>query len=251
MSNIKFSKKFTASKVTLFLVLIYIVLFEFTWLTQSVFPKPSLLLDSFLSLFSDYNLLNAFVETTANVFPAIVISVILIELFGKTILKILFNFRGIENIKFPFRYFSFFFFVLLLNLFFQESFWVEFIFVSLFVFGKFITSILDGLNSISDEYINSAKSLGLSESKIISKVIWKELQPNIYKNLTSIHTEVWVVAIIYEFVGAVNGMGAIYRIAFNYNDLTAIVALGIFISLIILLVNSIIKIVISKLIFWK
>jgi ABC-type nitrate/sulfonate/bicarbonate transport system permease component len=251
MNNIKSFKKFTASKITLLLVLIYVVLFEFTWLTQSIFPKPSLLFESFLSLFSDYNLLNAFVETTSIVFPAILISVIVAEVSGKTILKVFLNFEGIINIKFPFRYFSFFFLVLLLNLLFHESFWVEFAFISLFVLGKLAANIFDNLDSISEEYVNSAKSLGLSENQIISKVIWKELQPKIYKNLTSIHAEVWVVVLIYEFVGALNGMGAIYRVAFNYNDLTAIISLGVFISILIFVVNSIIKIVISKLIFWK
>jgi len=112
-------------------------------------------------------------------------------------------------------------------------------------------SVSDEMESVTEEYVQSAKSLGLSDNQIFPKVIWKSLMPKVYNNLIPVHTQLWIAVLIYEFVGSSIGMGAIYRLAFTYNDLLAIISLGIFISLVILIVNSILKIVISKLIFWK
>lgn len=245
------NKPVSISKITILLILIYIVLFEFIWVTQNIIPKPFLLVDSFLSLWTEYNLLNAFFETTAVIFPAILIAIIVIELLAKIILKHFLSFSGIVNITVPFKYFSFFFVALLLNFIFPNSLLAEFIFAFLFVLFKLLKMVSDASDSIAEEYVLSAKSLGLLNDQIFSNVIWKNLQPKVYNNLIPVHTQLWVAVLIYEFVGASIGMGTIYRLAFSYNDLLAIISLGIFISLVILIVNSIFKMVVSKLIFWN
>jgi len=101
------------------------------------------------------------------------------------------------------------------------------------------------------EYFHAAKSLGLSKGKILSKVVWKNIQPKFYSNLSSIHSQAWLVILVYEFIGGVVGIGSVYRLAYNFNDVFAIISLGIFISLLIMTVNVLIKIVIAKIIFWN
>jgi ABC-type nitrate/sulfonate/bicarbonate transport system permease component len=245
------NKPLKTSSITILFVILYVIIFEFTWVTQNLFPKPTLLLESFMSLLSEYNLVDAFFETTAVIFPSILIAILIIEIFSKIFLSVFIDYNGIKNITTPFKYFSFFFFALLLNFLFQNSLFVEFVFTILFVIGLLLQIISKETDSIKEEYVIAAKSLGLSSNQIFSQVIWKSLKPNVYGKLVSIHTGAWVVVIIYEFIGSTNGVGAIYRLAFDYNDLLSIISLGIFISLVILLVNSLIKIVVSKLIFWK
>ncbi len=249
--NLTKQKQLTISSITVVLTLLYIVIFEFTLVEQSFFPKPSLLLEAFISLWNQYNLLDVFFETTAIIFPAILAAILLLEMGIKVFLAIFLDYSGIKNIVAPFRYFSFFFFAILFNLLFPESLLAEFIFASLFILGKLFGILSESIDLITEEYINTAKSLGLSKGDILSKVIWKNIKPTIYNNLTVIHTQTWVVVIVYEFVGMLNGVGSIYKIAFDYNDLSAIFALGIFIAVVILIVNLLIKIVVSKLIFWK
>jgi len=253
MSSNKFilNKPVSISKITILLILIYIVLFEFIWVTQSIIPKPFLIIDSFLSLWTEYNLLNAFFETTAVIFPAILIAILVLETLVKIFLKSFLSYSGIINIAVPFKYFSFFFAALLLNFVFPHSLLAEFLFAFLFVLFKLLKIVSDASDSIAEEYVLSAKSLGLQNNQIFSQVIWKSLKPKVYNSLTRVHTQLWVAVLIYEFVGASIGMGTIYRLAFSYNDLLAIISLGIFISLVILVVNSILKIVVSKLIFWE
>jgi ABC-type nitrate/sulfonate/bicarbonate transport system permease component len=119
------------------------------------------------------------------------------------------------------------------------------------VLGNLINVLIKSTKSISEEYVETAKSLGLSNGEVISKVIWKSLKPKVYGNLVKIHNQLWIAVIIYEFIGAVNGIGSVYKITFEYNDLFAIISLGIFISLVVLLLNFILKFVVSKLVFWK
>ncbi len=253
MSTHKFNMKkpVSISNITILLILIYLVLFEFIWITQSVIPKPSLVIESFLSLWSEYKLLTAFFETTAIIFPAILIAIVLLEIIVKLFSRIIESFSGIFNITVPFKYFSILFVALLLNYTFPESFLAEFLFAILFVLSKLLKMVLDEYSSIAEEYILTARSLGLSKNKIFAQVIWKSLKPKIYFKLTSLHVQLWAVVLIYEFVGSSIGMGSIYRLAFNYNDILAILSLGIFVSLVIFVVNSILNIVVSKLIFWK
>ncbi len=166
MTANKFNNKkpLTISNITTILTLLYIVLFEFTLVEQSLFPKPSLLIESFFSLWSEYSLLYGFYETTAIVFPTILVAILLLEIGIKLFLSIFLNFGGIKNISDPFKYFSFFFFALILNLLFPESLLAEFIFALLFVFGKLLQILSDSTNSVTEEYILTAKSLGLSNS---------------------------------------------------------------------------------------
>jgi len=253
MNDDKFilNKPISITKISIFLILIYIILFEFIWVTQNIIPKPFLIIDSFLSLWTEYNLLNAFFETTAVIFPAILIAILALETSAKTFLKPFLNFSGIMNIAVPFKYFSFFFAALLLNFIFPNSLLAELLFAFLFVLFKLLKIVSDATDSIAEEYVLSSKFLGLSGNQMFSQVIWKSLKPKVYKSLIQVHTQLWVAVLIYEFVGSSIGMGNIYRVAFNYNDFLAIISLGIFISLVILLVNSILKIVTSKLVFWK
>jgi len=239
------------SNITIFFILIYLVLFEFAWVNQSVIPKPSMLIESFASLITEYNLFNGLFETTAVLFPAIFIAILTIEFLNWIFLNIIIHFNGIINISSPFKYFSFFFFALLFNIIFPNSLLAEFIFITFLVFGNLITTLSEASNSISNEYIESAESLGLSNRKVLSKVFWKSIKPNFYGKLVKIHTQAWLFVIVYEFIGAVNGVGTIYRLAYDYNDFFAIISLGIFIAILILIINSILNFVISKLVFWE
>jgi len=250
--NIKKTKNtLTSSNITILFTLIYFILFEFAWINQSVIPKPSMLIESFISLISEYHLFDAFFETTAVLFPAIFLGVVLFEIFNKIILYVIFNLRGIINISSPFKYFPIIFFALLFNSVFEHSLWAEFIFIILLIFGNLITTVCEAKNSIALEYIDSAKSLGVSNGKILSKVVWEHIKPKFYGNLITIQKQTWIAVIVYEFIGSTNGIGSVYRLAYDYNDLFAIISLGIFTSIIIVLVNSILKFFIAKLVFWE
>lgn len=244
-------KPFTGTGITAVFILLYIVLFEFTIVTQNIFPKPSLLLDSFISLWSEYKLLGVLTETTAVIFSAVLLVIIFTEVSIKIILTLFIEYSGIKNIVVPFRYFSFFFFSLLFNLLWADLLIIEFVFAFLFVLSELLQVVSESLKSVQKEYLYSARSLGFSKGDLLSKVIWKNIKPAVYGNVVTIHTRTWVAIIIYEFVGSLKGVGSIYKLAFNYNDILAAISLGIFIALLILFINYLIKLTVARLVFWK
>lgn len=244
-------KPFSIFYLAISLVFIYVIIFEFTWVTQNILPKPSVLVDSFFSLWRDYNLFGALVETTVIIFPVLAIMVLIFEILIKYLILLIDKYSGILNISLPFKYISFFVFALLFNLLFENSFAGEIIFTIFFIFGKLLNYLEEAHLTKSEEYIDAAKSLGVSKSKLISKVIWKNIKPKFYSHLTELHSEIWIIVIVYEFIGGTIGIGSIYKLAYIYNDFVAIIALGLFISLIIFTVNCIIKYFVSKIIFWQ
>lgn len=232
-------------------IFIYIVLFEFVLFPIRFIPKPSILFESFISLWDTYNLAVLLFSTTSIIYIALLIGSLVITFSAKFILKIIYEYPGLMNLNIPFKYFSIFFCALLFNIWFSDSLTAEFVFAFLVV----LIFLLSALNSESqnpkEEYVLTAKSLGLSSSEIYGKVIWKDLQPSIFNRLAKLHISLWTIILIYEFVGQNEGIGSLYFLAYSYNDIAAIIALGILISLLILIGNMIIKYLYNKIFFWE
>jgi len=233
------------------LIFIYIIMFEFVLLPIRYIPKPSLLLDSFISLLDSYNLAALLFSTTSVIYIALLSGSLLVTLLAKYLLKIIYEYPGMMNINIPFKYFSIFFFALLFNIWFGESLIAEFLFAILSVLSILLSVLNKESKILSEEHILTAKSLGLNGHELYEKVIWKELQPRIFNKLNNIHVSLWMIILIYEFISQTEGVGSLYFSAYSYNDIGAIFALGIFISLLILIGNLIIKFLFRKIYFWE
>jgi ABC-type nitrate/sulfonate/bicarbonate transport system permease component len=114
-----------------------------------------------------------------------------------------------------------------------------------------MSSLITESKNKSEEYVLAARSLGLDKDEIYSKIIWKELQPKVFGGLLKIHLSLWMIVLVYEFVSQTEGVGAVYFSAFQYDDVGAVIALGILISLLILLGNMLIKFLNNKIFFWE
>jgi len=229
------------------MIFIYIVIFEFVLIPIKFIPKPSILFDSFISLWDSYNLAALLFSTTSIIYLSLVIGYFLISISSKYLLKIVYEFPGMMNLSVPFKYFSIFFFALLFNLWFSNSLTAEFFFAILVVISFLLSVLNKSSKKTKEEYILTAKSLGLNNNEIYGKVIWKEIEPTIFGGLTALHVSLWMIILIYEFVGKTDGIGSLYYSAYFYNDIGAVVALGILTSLLILIGNMIIKFLHRKL----
>ncbi len=237
--------------VTLTLALVYIVLFEFVLTPVRFLPKPSILFDSFLSLLKTYNLASLLFSTTSIIYFSLLVGSLLVTFLVKYLLKIIYDYPGVLNLSTPFKYFTTFFFAIMFNLWFGDSFIAEFIFAILFVFSFVMSSLITESRKVKEEYVLAAKSLGLNKDEIYNRVIWKELQPRIFGRLLKLHVNLWMIVLIYEFIGQTEEVGAIYFSAYRYNDIGAIIALGILISLLVILGNVLIKFLNNKIFFWE
>ena len=236
--------------VFLTFVFVYIVLFEFILPVNKILPKPSLLFDSYISLWEDYNLLFASGITTTVVYLAILAGYIVVIIISKFMVKLFIETPGFFFAPRIFRYFPPFFFALLFIYWFGDSFVAELIFGFLFVVFILGLRFYKEVDNTRREYIDFARGLKIGKNTIYSSVIWKSCQPALFKEIKYLHVSLWTVIIIYEFIAA-SGLGGIYSLALNYNDFAAIFALGIMISLLILIGNFVFKFLKEKIIYWE
>lgn len=237
--------------VFLTVVFVYILLFEFILPVNKILPKPSLLLESYSSLWFDYNLFEAFALTTSVIYLSILLGYLIISLFSGLLIRSFYDTPGIFNGLKIFRYFPAFFYAVVFAYWFEGSIIAEFVFIFIAVVFLLGLNIFDQLKNVKSEYVDAAKSLGISESKIHSEVIWKSIQPEIFDSLFRLHYYVWVLVLLFEFIGGSEGFGVIYRSLLTFQDLAALFALAILISLLIWLGKFLISFFQKKLIYWE
>lgn len=225
----------------LVVIFVYVVLFEFVLEVNKFLPKPSLLLESFPALIKDYDLLNAAGLTTTVIYASLILGYILIHFIAGGLIKIFIEYPGLFNGLRIFRNFPAFFYAVLFAFWFGDSLIAEFFFgftAVLFLVGL---SVFENLKTVKEEYVLVARNLDLPQSKIYKNVIWKSIQPKVFNSLKRTHFYMWVLILIYEFIGGRNGFGGIYNLALSYNDLAALFAMAILISVLIWLGKIIIK----------
>ncbi len=232
------------------LLFVYVLLFEFILPVNKILPKPSLLLESFPALFTDYNLLSEMAITTSIIYLAIAAAFFIVWLLSYQYSKLVSMNMGVFNNLRLFKNFPAFFFAVLFAFWFKDSVLAELIF-AIIVSTFFISLTYLQEAKVPKEYSDSAASLLLVGKEYHNKVTWKYSLPGLIGELPKLHYYLWVLILIYEFVGAYNGFGAIYSLALEYNDFSVIILLGIIIALLIWLGNSIIVYLQSKLVHWK
>lgn len=240
-------------KFNLFIVLlfVYVALFEFVLPVNKIMPKPSLLAESFFTVWSDYNLLEAASLTSTVIYLSLIIGYILIHLFSQIIFKFTFEFGGSFEAFKLFRYFPAFFFAIIFVYWFHDSFWAELVFALFISIYMLKLKIFSEAINTKEVYVTAARNMGLSENEIYSQVIKKAIQPKVFKELLTIHNYLWVIILIYEFVTQHNGFGGAYYQSLVYNDFTALFTFALIISLLVWFGNSVISFISQKVFNWE
>jgi len=247
----KFSEFKDRLKVCLVLIFVYVALFEFILPPFKFIPKPGLLFESFLALWTDYNLFYELAVTTSVVYLAMLLGYMVFYIERGILIKIFIEYPGVANISGIAKYFPFFVIALLTILFFGDSLIVEFAFGFLMVYFFMVKKLLDELPNVKKEYIDSANSLGMTKSKIYKNIIYRSVLPSIFIKFKDLHFALWTVILVYEFIGGFSGIGSIYKSTFNYGDVAGIYALAIFISLLVFIGNMVISFINEKVIYWE
>lgn len=249
MKEFKIEKKKNIFLIYFSFLLLYIILGELTPILNFL-PKPQILLDSFFSLWTDYNLLAELGITTFTVYVGIFLGVLILEITSGVLVKFLSsNKYSLELFKFL-KYFPAFFFAILFSFWFPDSIIAQLVFVVLAFVSIMFVPIQNALKNVNESYVDSALSYKVSESKL-SKIIWKDSQPKIYSNLNRIHYYVWTLVMIFEYIGTFNGVGSVYYNAHNYNDYAAFFSLAVLIAFLIWIGDSLIILIKNKLIDWE
>lgn len=245
-------KDYTGTKILLTLLFVYVVLFEFILPANMVLPKPSLLLESYESLWNDYDLFTAFAQTTSIAYGSIIIGYAVITLFAGLYIKSSRYFSNLTNNVFRVtRYLPAFFFAVLFAYWFGDSTAAEFVFALIAVIGFCKVTLFYASQNAKEEYILAAKGLGAAPGKIETEVIWKSCQPKVYGEVNKLHYYVWILLLVYEFVSHSGGFGLLYSTLLNYNDFAGIFAVAILIGVLIFIGDSLLSFIKNKMVYWE
>ncbi len=157
------------------LAFVYIMLFEFILPVNKFLPRPSVLIESFPSLINDYNFINSFISTFSIIYSTFLISYFIMKLFFPVLVKISIQFPKFVLIFNASKYFIPLFLILIFELWFGSSVWGEIFFVIVIVNCLLKGEIFQKSLIVKEEYILSAKSLGLSQEKIIKEYLLENI----------------------------------------------------------------------------
>lgn len=231
------------------LLFIYIILFEFVLPINKVLPRPTILFESFLHLWTYYNLATALFSTAGIVYFSIAIGYLILWSLRGILIKSFISLKNsIESFRL-FRYFPAFFFAILFAFWFNSSVTAQVIFgIGAFLFLS-SQKIFSEMKNVKEEFLIVAENI--NPVKKYNEVIWNTILPELFNYMVRIHYYIWTLVLIYEYISDSFGLGSIYRIALEYNDLGAIVSLAIIISLLIWLGSFLIRLAKNKLAFWE
>lgn len=240
------------NSLTLFITLlfVYIVLFEFILPVNKILPRPGLLAESFFHIWRDYNLIYAFTVSTTVIYLMLVIGLLAVYVRIAWLMKFFVEFEETILSLRLFKYLPAFFFAVIFNLWFDDKLLGEFIFAFLIVLFLILKKLFEESKLVKEEYLLVAHNLDLTSGDIYKNVYWKSSLPNLSEHFKQIHYYLWVLILVYEFIGNSNGIGFIYRTALAYNDFTALFTLALMIALLIWFGNYLIGTVKNKLIHW-
>jgi ABC-type nitrate/sulfonate/bicarbonate transport system permease component len=241
------------SKAIFFVVLVfvYVMLFEFILPINKVLPKPSLLFETFHSMWPVYNLFQAFVITSTAVYLALIAGYFVVAFSAKQIIAASYGLSDSLSTLKLFKYIPPFFIAILFAFWFGDSFYAELLFGLLIVVFTLTNKMFNEVRNVKEEYVLVGKSLGLNKNEIFSKIIKKAIEPTVAKELKNVHYYLWIILLIYEFVAGIQGFGGFYKTALMFNDYSALIAVAIIISVIIWLGDFLITFIQNKLLFWE
>lgn len=232
--------------------ILWIVLFEFIIPENNFLPRPGIVLLTVPALFEDYHLIASFFITISAVYLPALIAYLLIFLFR----QILFRKSGVVNIIYDFvLQFSGFFPPILLGIvfifWFPHSFISEYLFSLIISFVWWFTEIRSRGITPNDSYQVSFKSFGADEVFINKHIVWNEVKPAVFGNLTQLHLQLWALILVFEFISKGYGLGSLLNQTLVYNDLSAFFLVIAIISVVILAGRYFMTYIESRFIFWS
>lgn len=231
-------------------LILWVVLFEFILPVNNIFPKPSIVFETFPDLWDEYNLPLNFISTISAVYVSLILAYFFVWFLSSFLIKkdaFLYNF--ILSLEWFGEYIPGIILGIFLIYWFPDSIFIEYIFA--FLVSFFSISIFINKEYKESHYTDSAKSFGLSEKIITEKVAFKLLQPKIFNHLLELHFYLWTLILIFEYIKNQFGIGVIYRKALEFDDLSALFSNSIITGITIYAGYSLIKFFKNKFFSWS
>ncbi len=226
--------KITKYFLQIFLPIItYIILFEFIIPVNKFFPKASLIYESIISIFIDYDIITGIAISSTAVYIGIIFSYIFLKLSYPKVIS--FNISLFNNVNY---FIPSVIFIVIWVFWFNSSIFAEFIFTCFWAIIRLYNKVFQTSYSNLSNKINFIKLNNLGNEKII-KLKSLQLFDKLYEDRYLFHLQIWGIVFIYEFISQSGGLGSnIFQLFTNY-DLSGVFAITIISSIIIFIGDKI------------
>jgi ABC-type nitrate/sulfonate/bicarbonate transport system permease component len=245
---------FKSLKIFLTVILIYVILFEFIFPSNKIFPSFSVIWLSTVELFDKYNFLMNLISTLSAVYISILVNYLLIKILFHYFQKYQSEQMSNSSDSNVFRFLTFipFFLISIIVVLWLPEFILTKYIVAVLVFFPFtLNELLTQKGNDSSEYFGFYKSLGLKDTTITNKILFKLKEPEYFYSQLKNHSLIWSVVLIVEFLQQQEGIGNILRIAFKYQDISITFTIAFIISLTIYFLHFGFGKLYNKIYFWK
>ena len=245
------AEKKTALYFLISLIIVWILLFELILPANNVFPKPSIVIQSFPDLIKNYDLGWNYLSTFTSVYFPLVI--------GYYLVRILFpffrNLKFLSDIVSSLEWFSklipgiilAFIFVY----WFPRSEITKYVFSFLITFSSLSYYSVKMSKKIGDKYSLAMESFGVGKNFISKNVVWKAIQPDVMKLIISKNVYFWASIVVFEYFNLGFGIGTIFRKILEFKDLSALVMMFIVIEATLFITTESLKLIKQKFYYWK
>ncbi len=234
------------------LFILWIVLFEFIFSENEFLPKPGIVLLTIPALFEDYHLFANFFTTVSAIYlPPLLAYLFLILVRGVLFaesgaLAVLADFISKLSLFFPAVLFGIFLIFWLPHTFFNE-----YLFSFIVSLLWWIIEIRGAANKKNETYITSFRAFGADDNFIRKHILWYDVKPRIFKNLSRFHLHLWGLILVFEFISNGYGLGEILSRALLFHDLSALFLVTAIIAFITGTGQIFLQEVEDKFIFWS
>lgn len=240
--------------IFLVVILIYLLLFEFIFPSNRIFPSVFVIWLSTVELFDKYKFLLNLISTLSAVYASVFINYLLTKISFPYFQKYQSDkaSNSSDNNIFSFLTFIPFFLIsIIVVLWLSDFILTKYIVAVLVFFPLTLNELLTQKGNDSSEYFDFYKSLGLKETTITNKILFKLKEPEYFYTQLKNHSLIWSVVLIVEFLQQQEGIGNILRIAFKYQDISITFTITIIISLTIYFLHFGFRKLYNKIYFWN
>jgi len=240
-----------SQKALAWILFIWIILFEFILPSNNFLPKPSIVLLSFGALVNEYHLFRNISITISEIYLSLAASYFLAKIFYRYTGGFDLFLSASESI---YRFFKFLPIIIpgiFLILWIPNSNYTGFIFAFIISTVAVSSKINEESLKVKREYIDSAISLGAGKNIIAKDIIWNSIQPHLFSYIFELHYFIWLSLLLFEFINGGFGIGAIYKFALQYKDISSLFSISVITGLIIYLGFIVIKYLRNKFFHWS
>jgi ABC-type nitrate/sulfonate/bicarbonate transport system permease component len=234
------------------LFVIWIVLFEFILPENSILPRPGIVLLSIPALFEDYHLITNFFATLSAIYLPALLAYLVIFIFRNSILNRKAPINYITGfVSKLFIFFPPFLLAVIFVFWFSESFIIEYIFAFIISVFWWLAEVNLKAGSSNENYRTTFKSLGADERFINEHIVWNEIKPEVFNDLSRFHLHLWAVILVFEYVSNTYGLGSILHQTLLFHDLSALFLVIFIICVFIYLGSLFLKSIDNRFVFWS